>query len=208
MKYHHGNLKEKLIISAYQWIADNGTDGFSLRKIAKLSKVSPTAPYRHFSSKEHLLAAVTQLGFENFLNRISSGKRKNNSIEDIVDIAIRYIDFGTENKNIISLMFDYPIPKSDYPELLLAANAAFSFLENEIEFLYKGDETKNRLNSISIHSYTHGLLNMIQMKQRIDTGRENSNRKLAQSSNFYNSSLMLKPNLKLLLSNFIKSLEF
>ena len=66
MKYHHGNLKEKLIQSAYDWISENGIEGISLRKIAKISNVSQTAPYRHFSSKEHLLADVTKLGFKNF----------------------------------------------------------------------------------------------------------------------------------------------
>ena len=75
MKYHHGNLKEKLIQSAYDWISKNGIEGISLRKIAKISNVSQTAPYRHFSSKEHLLADVTKLGFENFSFKLSSSRQ-------------------------------------------------------------------------------------------------------------------------------------
>ena len=181
MKYHHGNLKEKLIQSAYDWISKNGIEGISLRKIAKISNVSQTAPYRHFSSKEHLLAEVTELGFEKFLFELSSAKKSNNPVENLINSGIKYIEFGMKNQNIISLMFDYPLPKSDYPELLLSANNAFAILQNRVKVLHKKDTSKNQLNSIALHAFTHGLLNIIQMNERIDQGTKISTKDLAKT---------------------------
>ena len=208
MKYHHGNLKEKLIQNAYDWISENGIEGISLRKIAKISKVSQTAPYRHFSSKEHLLADVTKLGFENFSSKLSSSKDKKDPIENLVEIGIKYIDFGMNNQNIISLMFDYPLPKSDYPELLLSANDAFSNLQDKVKALHKNNTSKTQLNSISIHAFAHGLLNIIQMNERIDQGTKISTKDLAKTSDFYKASKKVKINLRKLLKDFIKNLEF
>ena len=63
MKYHHGNLKEELISSACIVCEADGHDRMSLRSIAKEAKVSQTAPYRHFKTKESLLAEVSARGF-------------------------------------------------------------------------------------------------------------------------------------------------
>ena len=38
MRYHHGNLKSNLIDCAYEWIASNGIDNISLRKIAEIAE--------------------------------------------------------------------------------------------------------------------------------------------------------------------------
>ena len=113
-----------------------------------------------------------------------------------------------KNQNIISLMFDYPLPKSDYPELLLSANNAFGILQNRVKVLHKKDASKNQLNSIALHAFTHGLLNIIQMNERIDLGRKNSTKDLAKSSDFYKASKKVKINLRKLLKDFIKNLEF
>ena len=66
MKYHHGNLKEELITSACKICEISGHDHMSLRSIAKEASVSQTAPYRHFKTKECLLAEVSRRGFDEF----------------------------------------------------------------------------------------------------------------------------------------------
>ena len=42
----------------------------SLRSIAKEASVSQTAPYRHFKTKECLLAEVSKRGFEELTDRM------------------------------------------------------------------------------------------------------------------------------------------
>lgn len=202
MQYHHGNLKEKLVISAYQWIVDNGTDGFSLRKIAKIAKVSQTAPYRHFKSKEHFLAEVAQLGFENFLSNMKEKKRNNDPVKDLVNCGLSYIDFGLKNKNIISLMFDYPLAKTNYPDLLMSANNSFEYLQEKIKVLENKNKENAQINAIAVHAYTHGLLNIVQMNQRIEPTEK------AVVSDFYKASSKASKHLKEMLTDFIKKQDF
>ncbi len=56
--YHHGNLKHALIAAALKEIAAEGPEQFSLRGVARRAGVSAPAVYRHFASKDDLLAAV------------------------------------------------------------------------------------------------------------------------------------------------------
>lgn len=56
--FHHGNLREELIVCAAAEIEKLGYDKVSLREIAKQLGVSRAAPYRHFSSKRELLIAI------------------------------------------------------------------------------------------------------------------------------------------------------
>jgi AcrR family transcriptional regulator len=57
-KYHHGDLRAELVRVSLDLIAEQGLEGFSVAKVAKLANVSPGAPYRHFATRESLLAEV------------------------------------------------------------------------------------------------------------------------------------------------------
>lgn len=199
MQYHHGNLKEHLIFCAYVWISANGTDSISLRRIAKIAKVSQTAPYRHFDSKEHMLAEVATLGFEKFSSEMSNIKTTDNPADDLVKCGVTYIEFGLANEHIIDLMFHYPIKKTDFPDLLVSADKAFGMLLKRLQYLHEGNEDSVQLNSISMHAYVHGLLAIIRMNQRIDTSAKTT---------FFKASSTVKENLEKMLGAFVKSLDF
>ena len=199
MQYHHGNLREHLIFCAYVWISTNGTDSISLRRIAKIAKVSQTAPYRHFDSKEHMLAEVATLGFEKFSSEMSNIKTTDNPADDLVKCGVTYIEFGLANEHIIDLMFHYPIKKTDFPDLLVSADKAFGMLLKRLQYLHEGNEDSVQLNSISMHAYVHGLLAIIRMNQRIDTSAKTT---------FFKASSTVKENLEKMLGAFVKSLDF
>src|SRR5580692_8937647 len=61
--YHHGNLRESLLRAAISLIAEVGPTAFTLREVARRAGVSHNAPYRHFPSKDDLMAAVAAEGF-------------------------------------------------------------------------------------------------------------------------------------------------
>ena len=199
MQYHHGNLREHLIFCAYVWISTNGTDSISLRRIAKIAKVSQTAPYRHFDSKEHMLAEIATLGFEKFSSEMSSIKATDNPADDLVKCGMTYIEFGLANEHIIDLMFHYPIKKTDFPDLLASADKAFGMLLKRLQYLHQGNDDSVQLNSISMHAYVHGLLAIIRMNQRIDTSAKTT---------FFKASSTVKENLEKMLGAFVKSLDF
>ena len=56
--YHHGALRNALVVAATELAAQDGPDGVVIREAARRIGVSPSAAYRHFPSREGLLAVV------------------------------------------------------------------------------------------------------------------------------------------------------
>jgi len=104
MKYHHGNLKEELIVSACKVCEIDGHDQMSLRSIAKEASVSQTAPYRHFKTKDSLLAEVSKRGFEELTEKLQTAANavKNSTKKDqFLEMGLAYIGFGLEKKKYL-----------------------------------------------------------------------------------------------------------
>src|SRR4029078_2469521 len=56
--YHHGDLRRALVTAATELAAAGGSEGVALREAARRIGVSPSAAYRHFPSRDGLLAHV------------------------------------------------------------------------------------------------------------------------------------------------------
>jgi len=61
--YHHGDLRQALVEAALRALEHQRAEELSLRALGRDLGVSPRAPYRHFETKEDLLAAVAIEGF-------------------------------------------------------------------------------------------------------------------------------------------------
>ena len=57
-RYHHGDLRPALVDAAIDVIAERGVRGFSLAEATRRLGVTTAAPYRHFTDRDDLLAAV------------------------------------------------------------------------------------------------------------------------------------------------------
>jgi AcrR family transcriptional regulator len=66
--YHHGDLRRALIDAAFRALEHGRLEDVSLRGLARDVGVSPRAPYRHFQTKEELLAAVAAEGFRRWVS--------------------------------------------------------------------------------------------------------------------------------------------
>lgn len=60
--YHHGDLRNALLEAAVAAARLNGPDAVVVRDMARQVGVSHNAAYRHFASREDLLAAVAEVG--------------------------------------------------------------------------------------------------------------------------------------------------
>ena len=174
MKYHHGNLKEELISSACKICEADGHDHMSLRSIAKEANVSQTAPYRHFETKESLLAEVSKRGFEELTDKMKSAisKEKIESPKDrFLEMGIAYLEFGLEKRKTYDLMHSPIIDKVEFPELLNAAQGAFDELVQILKELYPGiSEDDLGKKCIKFWAMMHGLVGLLDMKIDPDIG--------------------------------------
>jgi AcrR family transcriptional regulator len=118
--YHHGNLREALIDSAELAIVEQAAEAMSLRALARNAGVSQTAPYRHFSDRNTLLAAVSERGYQRLIKALHGAI---DSIEDDAERQVReaarcYVKFAIDNPQLFKLMFGPLLqPTLTYPEL-------------------------------------------------------------------------------------------
>ncbi|GHD30305.1 TetR/AcrR family transcriptional regulator [Halioglobus pacificus] len=105
--YHHGDLRNALIVAAAELISERGSFDFAMVEAARRAGVSNAAPYRHFRDKEALLEAVGQLGFLG-LKQYAEHALENQeygSIEAIKSLGHSYIRFVTSHVPFHDLMF-------------------------------------------------------------------------------------------------------
>jgi hypothetical protein len=143
---------------------------------------------------------VAALGFDNLYDALN---KKNETTgdpeEDLVKGCLIYIYFGFENRNILELMFHYPMNKGLFPSLLVSANKAFGLLTERIQRINGATAASSPLNSMSMLAYTHGLLNIIQNDELVDESAD---------SDYAKASPQVKENLNMLLLRFVKNLDF
>ena len=174
MTYHHGNLKEELISSACKICEADGHDHMSLRSIAKEANVSQTAPYRHFKTKESLLAEVSKRGFDELTERMNEALNKKHnalSLEDqFLEMGLAYLEFGIEKRNIYDLMHSPSIQKADFPELLESAGGAFDVLVKILMKLHPEiDENQLSQKCMKYWAMMHGLIGILDIKPNSPT---------------------------------------
>lgn len=125
--YHHGNLKKALLEQARAHLQTVGPDKISLRALARDLGVSQTAPYRHFSDKAQLLAALAAEGF-NLLHdsAVKAVKDCETASQRLVSSGRAYVCFARNNPDLYRLMFGPVIPaNSDDEALTEAGNRSF-----------------------------------------------------------------------------------
>lgn len=127
--YHHGNLRSKLIETAVDIVRDEGIESVTLRALAARIGVSHAAPYRHFSSKKALLAAIATEGFR----MMSASQREwleragSDPLTRLRHLGSAYIDFAQKYPEHFRIMFGREIgSRSKFPELLAVSNPPFN----------------------------------------------------------------------------------
>jgi AcrR family transcriptional regulator len=105
--YHHPELRRELMEAALTELAEQGPRRFSLRSVASRAGVSHAAPYRHFRSKDELLASVFLEGMRMLTIELrdSSAGPTASARERLVAQGVAYIGFAREHPGHIALMF-------------------------------------------------------------------------------------------------------
>jgi AcrR family transcriptional regulator len=107
--YHHGNLREALVAAAVALIGEVGPQAFTLREVARRAGVSHNAPYRHFASKDELLAAVAAEGFDRLAAAMRKAMAPAKSARERLELCgCGYVEFALRWPHHLVVMFDLP----------------------------------------------------------------------------------------------------
>ncbi len=112
-KYHHGNLRKSLLEAGLLELEKVGPEELSLRELARQVGVSPNAPYRHFATKEDLLQAMIESGFQLMAERFGQVRAIDPS--DIHAMGDAYLVMAKQHPQLMRLMFApcAAMPESD-----------------------------------------------------------------------------------------------
>lgn len=105
--YHHGDLRNALIIAACELIEESGSVHFAMADAARRAGVSSAAPYRHFRDRDALLEAVTQLGFLGLSEAAQAAiqRTRTGSIDSILELGHAYLDYVSGRAAFYDLMW-------------------------------------------------------------------------------------------------------
>jgi AcrR family transcriptional regulator len=104
--YHHGDLPRALLNAALRIVETQGTEALTLRAAARSAGVSQAAPYRHFTNKEAILAAVAEEGFRSLMTTIRQATAAGDGpLGRLRGVGIGYVTFATSHPSHFRVMF-------------------------------------------------------------------------------------------------------
>lgn len=157
--YHHGDLHRALLEAAARLLIANGAAALTLREVARAAGVSHNAPYRHFASRQALLAELATEGFDRLRRRLDDVAPLTE--ERVRALGRAYLRFAVEERPYFLLMFGGEIEKSAFSALANAALAAYAILEGAVE----AEGGRDPSEALRAWAMVHGLAHLVVERQ-------------------------------------------
>ena len=132
--YHHGDLRQQLLLATEQIILERGVEGFTLREAARRAGVSPAAPAHHFKDAKGLLTEVALLGFRDFGAALEAADKLGGAdpARRLREQARAYVRFALAHPARFELMFRHDKHDKTNEEFQRVARHAYGVLEGAI----------------------------------------------------------------------------
>lgn len=160
------DLREVCVDEARRIIAEHGVEGLSLRDVARRLGVSHQAPYKHYPSRDHLLAEVVARAYAAFAAHLDARPRHDDDPHaDLRSLGEAYIDYALTHPLEYRLMFGTPLPDPDaHPDMMRKSQHAFGILRDAIARLPRndGEPTQPALDAMYVWATVHGLASAMQ----------------------------------------------
>jgi len=156
-------LPRALLDAALRIVATQGTEALTLRAVARAAGVSQAAPYRHFTNKEAVLAAVAEEGFR-ALNAVMRAAIEAGAspLERLRAAGMSYVTFATSHPAHFRVMFGRELAdRSASPALRQVATQTFDTVVDTIAEcqragIARSEESAEDL-ALTAWSSVHGL---------------------------------------------------
>lgn len=161
-------LREACIDEALAIIERDGVEGLSLREVARRLGVSHQAPYKHYPSRDHLLAEVVRRAFVAFADHLDARPRETDAFADLHAMGRAYLDYALRHPLQYRLIFGTPLPDAAaHPDMMTRGRHAFGMLEEAVAALdavrpAPARPADPRLDALHVWSLLHGLASIAQ----------------------------------------------
>jgi AcrR family transcriptional regulator len=163
------DLKQACLREAMAAIRERGVEGLSLRDVARRLGVSHQAPYKHFASKDHLLAEVIRRCLRDFAEALRHSGLSASGTPLAAEDALRslgqaYLAHASAHPLEYRLMFMTAWPEEARALGLSAdARAAFDILRERLRAVrtYPSQSACNR-DAMFVWSAVHGIATVLQ----------------------------------------------
>jgi AcrR family transcriptional regulator len=165
-KYHHGDLKQALIISGMKILQQEGMNALTLRSAARAAGVSHSAPYSHFKDKQSLLAAISTMGFYDLYERITNtiSEFRGSPRELLTETGWTYVQFAVSEPNCFKLMFSGNLEdEHSFTEFKAAVQKTYHKLVEVVEICQEGNILRSgpqEESAIAVWSLVHGFVSL------------------------------------------------
>ena len=160
------DIKEACVRAAHEVIAEQGIEQLSLRDVARRLGISHQAPYKHYPSRDHLLAEVIGRSFERFARYLDERPALDDPQADLASLGLRYLDYAGSHPLEYRLMFGTPWPEpAVHPGLVKDAVHAFDVLRGVLRRVHGAGAAQRvavDLDAMFIWSNMHGLASIAQ----------------------------------------------
>ena len=158
------SLRDACVDVAREVIARDGIEKLSLRDVARRLGVSHQAPYRHYPSRDHLLAEVMRRCYEQFSHHLDARQRDPDPHLELHALGEQYLSFALSKPLEYRLMFGTPWPQAaEHPDLIRDANYAFDILRQVLAKVHGVPlpNTAVDLDALFVWSTMHGLAGVL-----------------------------------------------
>jgi AcrR family transcriptional regulator len=165
--YHHGDLREALLVAGESALEELPLEDVSLREIARRAGVSHAAPKHHFGSLGALLGDVAARGFEQFVEALQSaadGSSDQRPHSRLLAMGRAYLRFAVAHPGTYGLMFGKRDICETTPRLATGMLTAWTQLEGTVAALVGPARAVN--GAVLVWSSVHGMA-MLKMDHKL-----------------------------------------
>jgi AcrR family transcriptional regulator len=167
--YHHGALREALLLAAERVLERDGLAGLTLRAVAREAGVSHAAPTHHFGDLSGLVSELAAVGFGQFNAAMALAcDAATTPLERALARPKAYVAYAQAHPGMYGIMFRTERLDYSRPSLHEAAEASFAGLASAIgamrhEQIHRDTMTLDQAAAIArawsmVHGFTMLLL--------------------------------------------------
>jgi AcrR family transcriptional regulator len=164
-QYHHGGLREALIAATRQLVMERGAENFTLADACRLAGVTTAAPYRHFRSKQEILAEIASCGFDELKAQAMAviAEKGAGTLEALIAMGQAYVAFAVRETPVFRLMFGQEPSLKTAKEVAGTGHDCFAHLIEQITLYCQKNRVKGDALEIAMRLWTfvHGAASLM-----------------------------------------------